>query len=144
MKSASATRHLTFGKGPARRPLRERNQTPEGPGGGKCRAEEDVRQPLAGRRCAQGRHRKKALSSSEQRRLVTHISQEHSVSIRQGYQVVGLFRYVLRAKPKPKQDEAVIDEVNELGAKPPAIDFWRANLPDAKHSGRLQLAGASD
>jgi len=59
---------------------------------------------------------------------------EHSVSIRQGCRAVGLARSTYRYKPKPKQDEAVIDALNGLVAKHPAIGFWQAHH-------RLRLAG---
>jgi len=59
---------------------------------------------------------------------------EHRVSIRQGCQAVGLARSTYRYEPKPKQDDAVIDALNALVAKHPAIGFWQAYH-------RLRLAG---
>jgi putative transposase len=59
---------------------------------------------------------------------------EHRVSIRQGCRAVGLARSTYRYKPKPKQDDAVIDALNALVAKHPAIGFWQAYH-------RLRLAG---
>ena len=96
-KSASATRRVGQRRplqleGQIRRPLRQRPQTLEGPGGRECAAEEDVCRPLACPRCAEGCCRKKALSPGEKRRLVTHMNQEHRVSIRQGCRAVGLAR----------------------------------------------------
>jgi putative transposase len=51
---------------------------------------------------------------------------EHRVSIRQHCRAVGLARSTYRYKPKPKQDEALIDALNALVAKHPAIGFWQA------------------
>jgi len=62
------------------------------------------------------------------------MNQEHSVSIRQGCQAVGLARSTYRYKPKPKQDDAVINALNRLVARHPAIGFWQAYH-------RLRLAG---
>jgi putative transposase len=51
---------------------------------------------------------------------------EHRVSIRQGCRAVGLARSTYRYTPKPKQDDAVIDELNRLVATHPAIGFWQS------------------
>jgi putative transposase len=60
---------------------------------------------------------------------------KHSVSIRQGCRAVGLARRsTYRYQPKPKQDDAVIDALNALVSKHPAIGFWQAYY-------RLRLAG---
>ena len=48
------------------------------------------------------------------------------MSIRQGCRTVGLARSTYRYRPKPKQDNAVIDALNALVAKRPAIGFWQA------------------
>jgi putative transposase len=74
------------------------------------------------------------LSRGEKRRLVTHINGEHRVSIRQGCRAVGLARSTYRYTPKPKRDKAVIDALNALIGKHPAIGFWQAYR-------RLRLAG---
>ena len=60
------------------------------------------------------------------RRLVTHMNREHRVSIRQGYRAVGLARSTYRYRPKPKQYGVVIDALNALVAKHPAIGFWQS------------------
>jgi len=54
------------------------------------------------------------------------MNQEYRVSIRQGCRAVGLARSTYRYKPKPKQDDAVMDELNRLVAKHPAIGFWQS------------------
>ena len=77
---------------------------------------------------------KKALSPGEKRRLVTHMNQEHRVSIRQGCRTLGLARSTYWYRPKPRQDDAVIDALNLLVAKHPVIGFWQA-------CHRLRLAG---
>jgi len=51
---------------------------------------------------------------------------EHRVSIRQGCRAVGLARSTYRYTPKPKQDDAVINELNRLVATHPAIGFWQS------------------
>jgi putative transposase len=56
------------------------------------------------------------------------------VSIRQGCRAVGLARSTYRYTPKPKRDKAVIDALNALIGKHPAIGFWQAYR-------RLRLAG---
>lgn len=60
--------------------------------------------------------------------------EEHDVSIRQGCQAVGLAQSTYHYKAKPKNDGEVIDALNELVAKHPAIGFWQAFH-------RLRLAG---
>ena len=58
--------------------------------------------------------------------LVTHMSEAHGVSIRQGCKAASLPRSTYRYKPRPKNDEDVIDALNELIGKHPAIGFWQS------------------
>lgn len=66
--------------------------------------------------------------------LVTHMQQEHRVSLRQGCKAVNLPRSTYSYQARPKRDEAVIDALNALVAKHPSIGFWQAFH-------RLRLAG---
>jgi putative transposase len=58
--------------------------------------------------------------------LVRHMNKEHGVSIRQGCRAAGLARSTYRYEAKPKHDEVIIDALNGLIAKHPAIGFWQA------------------
>lgn len=60
--------------------------------------------------------------------------EEHGISIRQGCEAVGLAQSTYHYKAKPKDDSEVIDALNALVAKHPAIGFWQAFH-------RLRLAG---
>jgi len=51
---------------------------------------------------------------------------EHGVSQRQACKTIGLQRSTIQYQPKPKQDGVVIDELNKLIAKHPAIGFWQS------------------
>ncbi len=51
---------------------------------------------------------------------------EHGISQRQACTTVGLQRSRVQYQPKPKQDDAVIDELNGLVTKHPAIGFWQS------------------
>lgn len=62
------------------------------------------------------------------------MNEEHSVSIRQGCKATGLARSTYQYQAKLKHDEEVIDALNALVAKHPAIGFWQAFH-------RLRLAG---
>ena len=62
------------------------------------------------------------------------MNEEHGVSIRQGCKAAGLARSTYQYEAKPKHDEEVIDALNALVAKHPAIGFWQAFH-------RLRLAG---
>ena len=66
--------------------------------------------------------------------LVSYMNEEHGVSIRQGCAAAGLARSTYQYQAKPKDDEEVIDALNALVAKHPAIGFWQAFH-------RLRLAG---
>ena len=55
--------------------------------------------------------------------LVTHMKEAHGVSVRQGCKAASFPRSTYRYKPKPKNDENVIDALNELVGKHPAIGF---------------------
>jgi putative transposase len=59
---------------------------------------------------------------------------EHGVSIRQGCRSVFLKRSTYRYEHKPKEDEAIIDALNKLVEKLPAVGFWQSYH-------RLRLAG---
>ena len=58
--------------------------------------------------------------------LITHMNEAHGVSIRQGCKAVSLPRSTYRYKPRPKNDDAIIDALNELVDKHPAIGFWQS------------------
>lgn len=58
--------------------------------------------------------------------LVDHMTHEHGISVRQGCLAVGLARSTYRYKPKPKDDEDVIQALNDLIDDHPAIGFWQA------------------
>ncbi len=58
--------------------------------------------------------------------LVDHMTREHDISVRQGCLAVGLARSTYRYKPKPKDDEDVIQALNDLIDDHPAIGFWQA------------------
>ena len=62
------------------------------------------------------------------------MNEEHGVSIRQGCKTAGLARSTFQYEAKPKHDEKIIDALNALVAKHPAIGFWQAFH-------RLRLAG---
>lgn len=51
--------------------------------------------------------------------------QEHQVSQRQACRAVGLAQSTLRYRHKPKQDQPIITELQELVEKHPAIGFWQ-------------------
>jgi putative transposase len=52
--------------------------------------------------------------------------QEHGVSQRRACKAVSLPRSTQQYKQKPKADEAVIDQLNALVGKHPAIGFWQS------------------
>ena len=58
--------------------------------------------------------------------LVTHMNKAHGVSVRQGCKAASLLRSTYRYEPKPKNDEDVIDALNELVDKHPAIGFLQS------------------
>lgn len=51
---------------------------------------------------------------------------EHGISQRQACKVVSLPRSKVQYKPKPKQDEPIIDQLKELVDKHPSIGFWQS------------------
>jgi len=52
--------------------------------------------------------------------------QEHGVNQRQACKAVSLPRSTQRYKPRPKTDEVVIDQLQQLIDKHPAIGFWQS------------------
>jgi putative transposase len=52
--------------------------------------------------------------------------QEHQISQRQACKAVNLAQSTLRYKPKPKSDEPVIAQLQQLVDKHPAIGFWQS------------------
>jgi putative transposase len=58
--------------------------------------------------------------------LAKHMIQEHGVSQRQAFKAVSLPRSSGVYKHKPKADEAVINELNTVVEKHPAIGFWQS------------------
>ena len=54
------------------------------------------------------------------------MNEAHGVSIRKGCKAVSLPRSTYRYKQRPKNDDAVIDELNALVDKHPAIGFWQS------------------
>jgi putative transposase len=58
--------------------------------------------------------------------LVRHMNKEHGVSIRQGCRAAMLARSTYRYEAKPKRDEEILDALNALVARHPAIGFWQA------------------
>ncbi|GAB5522012.1 MAG: hypothetical protein RhofKO_42630 [Rhodothermales bacterium] len=68
--------------------------------------------------------------------LVKHMVTEHDLSTRRGCQAVGLARSTYRYQAKVKDDQAVIDALQELVDAHPAIGFWQAFH-------RLRAAGRS-
>jgi putative transposase len=60
--------------------------------------------------------------------------EEHSLSIRQGCKAAGLARSTYRYQHKPKDDDELIEALNALVQKHPAIGFWQGYH-------RLRLAG---
>lgn len=51
---------------------------------------------------------------------------EHGISQRQACKTLELQRSTVQYKPKPKADNDVIDQLNSLVAKHPAIGFWQS------------------
>ena len=51
---------------------------------------------------------------------------EHKISQRQAFKAVGLAQSTARYKPRPKKDEPVIFELQELVEKHPSIGFWQS------------------
>lgn len=62
------------------------------------------------------------------------MSTAHGISIRRGCQAVGLPRSTYRYRQKGRDDTPIIDALNDLVRKHPAIGFWQAYH-------RLRLAG---
>jgi len=58
--------------------------------------------------------------------LVTHMAEEHGVSIRQGCRAVNIPRSTYRYQRRPKNDAPIIDALNKLIEKYPSIGFWQA------------------
>jgi len=112
----------------------ERTQTHQGTRAGKCPTQEDVCRALLGPPCLQGCRRKKALGPDERRRLVTHMAEEHGVSIRQGCRTAGIADSTYRYERRERNDAPIIDALNKLVEKHPAIGFWQAHH-------RLRLMG---
>lgn len=51
---------------------------------------------------------------------------EHGISVRQGCKTVSLVRSTYRYEPKPRNDDDVIDKLNMMVEKHPAIGFWKS------------------
>lgn len=51
---------------------------------------------------------------------------EHGISVRQGCKTVSLARSTYRYEPKPRNDDDVIDKLNMMVEKHPAIGFWKS------------------
>lgn len=60
------------------------------------------------------------------------MNQEHGVSIRQDCKAARLARSTYRYEARPKRDEEVIDVLNTLVARHPAIGFWQLSIACAR------------
>ncbi len=58
--------------------------------------------------------------------MVDHMVQEHGISQRQACKAVSLPRSTQRYKSKPNADEEVINQLQQLIEKHPAIGFWQS------------------
>ncbi len=58
--------------------------------------------------------------------MVTHMIREHGVSQRQACKTVSLPRSTQCYKQKPKADEAVMEQLQQMVDKHPAIGFWQS------------------
>ena len=59
------------------------------------------------------------------RLLVSETVQKHGVSINRACKLVNLSRSVYYYEPKPKEDEAVIDQLDQLSERHPTQGFWK-------------------
>ena len=59
------------------------------------------------------------------RLLVNETVQKHGVSINRACKLVNLSRSVYYYEPKPKEDEAVIDQLDQLSERHPTQGFWK-------------------
>lgn len=68
---------------------------------------------------------KKALTPDEKISLAEHMIKEHGVSHLQACKVVHISSSTLRYKRKPRSNDEIIDKLQELVEKHPAIGFWQ-------------------
>lgn len=58
--------------------------------------------------------------------MAEHMIKAHGISQRQACKTVSLHRNTQRYKAKPKADEAIIEQLQGLVEKHPAIGFWQS------------------
>jgi putative transposase len=68
---------------------------------------------------------KKVLGPGEKKVVVEYMVEEHGVSHRQACKAVSLPRSSYQYKPKAKDDESIISELQSLVSKHAAIGFWQ-------------------
>lgn len=72
---------------------------------------------------AEGRYRKKALKPAIKRELVSYLTAQFSMSIRQACRTVSLSRTVYFYQPDTRRDEPVILALTELAERYPRYGF---------------------
>ena len=73
--------------------------------------------------CAERRHRKKALKPAIKRELVSYLTAQFTMSIRQACRTLSLSRTVFRYLPDTRRDEAVIQVLTEAAERYPRYGF---------------------
>lgn len=73
--------------------------------------------------CAERRHRKKALKPAIKRELVSYLTTQFTMSIRQACRTLSLSRTVFRYLPDTRRDEAVIQVLTEAAERYPRYGF---------------------
>lgn len=103
-----------------------RTKESEGVGIGELQIKKDVcrAKPIA--LCIKRCDGKKALEPEEKGQLAEYIIKEHKVSCRQACKLLSIPRSTFNYKPVVKDDSKLIDELNELVEKHPAIGFWQS------------------
>ena len=93
---------------------------------------------------AERRHRKKALKPAIKRELVSYLTTQFTMSIRQACRTLSLSRTVFRYLPDTRRDEAVSQVLTEAAERYPATDL-RSFLGASQAGPRLEpQAGTPD
>ncbi len=72
---------------------------------------------------AERRHRKKALKPAIKRELVSYLTTQFTMSIRQACRMLSLSRTVFRYQPDTRRDEPVIQRLTEAAERYPCYGF---------------------
>lgn len=87
---------------------------------------------------AERRHRKKALKPAIKRELVSYLTTQFTMSIRQACRMLSLSRTVFRYQPDTRRDEPVIQRLTEAAERYPRYGFKKAFSGASQAGTRLE------